>query len=73
MAQPHGMRNTDYPHHVCRLHRLFMVSNKLRELGTRSSAPSFSLSALSHPMWTRPSLFTLAVIRSSISWFMLMI
>ena len=50
-----------------------MGSNKLRRLGTRRSAPSCMGSALSYPVQTRPSLFTLALICSSISWFMLTI
>ena len=53
--------------------RLFMGSNRLHELGTRIFASSCSILALSGPMRTRPSLFTLVVMRSSISWFMLMI
>ena len=64
MAQPQGMQHSDYPHHVYT--RLFIGSNKLRELCTMSSTPSCSLSALSHPMRTRPSLFILEVMRSSI-------
>ena len=53
--------------------RLFMGSNKLRRLGTKGSAPSCSSSVLSHPVETCPSLFTPAVMCSSISWFMLTI
>ena len=53
--------------------RLFMGSNKLYGLGTRCSAPSYLGSTLSHPVQTRPSLFTPEVMRSSISWFMLTI
>ena len=74
MVQPQGMRNTYYPHHVCRLHKvIYFGSNKLRGLGTRRSAPSYSGSALSYPMQTRPSLFTLSIMHPSISWFMLTI
>ena len=53
--------------------RLFMGSNKLHKIDTRSFAPSCSLSTLSHLVWTSSSLFTPTIIRSSISRFMLMI
>ena len=52
---------------------LFMGSNKLPEIGTRSSALSFSLSALSHLVQIYLSLFTLVVMHFSISRSMLMI
>ena len=50
-----------------------MGSNKLLELGTRSSPLSCSLSALLHPVQTRLSLFIPAVMHFSTSWSMLMI
>ena len=50
-----------------------MDSNKLPELGTRSSILSYSLLALSHSVQTRLSLFTPTVMYCSISWSMLMI
>ena len=53
--------------------RLFIGSNMLLELGIRSYELSYSLSTLLHLMQTHLSLFTLAALHLSTSWFMLMI
>ena len=74
MAQPQGMFNADYPLHVFRLHKA-IYGRKQAPRAWYQELRTFLLSflALSHPVRTHPSLFTPVVIRSSISWFMLMI
>ena len=73
MAQQ-GMRHADYPHHVYRLHKvIYGLKQAPRASYQELCTFLLSLSTLSHPMQTRPSLFTPTVMCSSISWFMLMI
>ena len=67
MAQLQSIRNVDYPLHFFCLHKVIYGLKQALRACTRSSAPSCSLSALSHPVWTRPSLFTPVVMYSSIS------
>ena len=46
------MRNTNYPYHVCRLHKTIYGLKQPPALGTRSSVLSCSLSVLLHPVQT---------------------
>ena len=73
MAQLRGMRNAEYPHNVCRLHKIIYGLKQAPELGARTYALSCSLLALLHPVQTCVSLSIPAALHLSISWSMLMI
>ena len=73
MAQLQGMLNADYLHHVYWLHKAIYGLKEAQGYWYQELIPSCSLLTLSHPVRTRPSLFTLVVMCSSISWFMLII
>ena len=74
MGQPQGMRNDDYPHHVCRLHKaIYGVKQAPRAWYQELRTFLLSLGYVTSHVRTCPSLFTPTVICSFISWFMLMI
>ena len=73
MVQPQGCETSIICIMFVIYTRQFMSSNKLRDLGTKHSAPSYLGSAFSDLVQTRLSLFTPAIMCTSISWFMLTI